>query len=175
MIIQSVHVKNFRSVLDEVLSCSKLTAIVGPNGAGKSSFLRAIELFYDASAKVEVGDFYNEDTGEEIVIGVTFADLSAVAKKRFDAYLQGDTLTVERVIRCDDGRVSSSYHGASLQHAGFRGIREGLAIKDRGKTAKVVTAFNSNVSFGRATAEFRGSRRTLIVVGLDTPGTAPVQ
>jgi len=84
MIIQSVHVKNFRSVLDEQISCSDLTAIVGPNGAGKSSFLRALELFYDASARVDVGDFYNEDTNEEIVIGVTFRDLCPAAKERFD-------------------------------------------------------------------------------------------
>ncbi len=136
MIIQSVHVKNFRSVLDEQLLCSELTAIVGPNGAGKSSFLRALELFYDGSAKVEVGDFYNEDTNEEIVIGVTFADLSAEAKERFSAYVQDDTLTVERAIRYVDGRVSSSYHGASLQHTEFGPLREGLAVKDRGKTAK---------------------------------------
>jgi predicted ATPase len=136
MIIQSVHVKNFRSVLDEQISCSDLTAIVGPNGAGKSSFLRALELFYDASARVAVGDFYNEDTNEEIVIGVTFRDLCPAAKERFDPYLQGDTLTVERVIRNEEGRVSSSYHGASLQHGGFLAAREGLTIKDRGQTAK---------------------------------------
>jgi len=136
MIIQAVHVRNFRSVLDEQVSCSDLTAIVGPNGAGKSSFLHALELFYDASARVELGDFYNEDTEEEIVIGVTFADLSAAARERFGPYVQGDTLTVERVIRYDEGRASSSYHGASLQHAGFSAAREGLTIKDRGKTAK---------------------------------------
>ena len=136
MIIKSVHVMNFRSILNEELSCSELTVMVGPNGTGKSTFLYALELFYDGSAKVEAGDFYNEDTSQEIVIGVTFGDLSTAAKERFTAYLQGDTLTVERVIRWIDGRAASSYHGASLQHEGFGAVRDGLLIKDRGRTAR---------------------------------------
>jgi len=32
MIIREVHVKNFRSILDELLPCNCLTALVGRNG-----------------------------------------------------------------------------------------------------------------------------------------------
>jgi putative ATP-dependent endonuclease of the OLD family len=136
MIIQSIHVKNFRSILDATLECNDLTVVVGQNGAGKSTFLRALEVFYSGSAKIEDGDFYNADTSEEIVIGVTFTDLSTAAKERFTQYLQGNTLTVEKVIRASEGRVTATYHGASLQHAPFDSVREAFEIKDRSATAK---------------------------------------
>lgn len=73
MIIKHVYVKNFRSILDESLPCDCLTALVGRNGAGKSSFLRALEMFYEPSAKVTAEDFYAEDTSQDIEIAVTFS------------------------------------------------------------------------------------------------------
>ena len=53
MIIESINIKNFRSILDEVLYCENLTVLVGTNGAGKSSFLHGLDLFYNASPKIE--------------------------------------------------------------------------------------------------------------------------
>lgn len=41
MIVKAIHVKNFRSILDEWIGCENLTVLVGRNSAGKSSFLRA--------------------------------------------------------------------------------------------------------------------------------------
>jgi ABC-type branched-subunit amino acid transport system ATPase component len=64
MIIREVHVKNFRSILGEPFPCDCLTVLVGRNGAGKLSFLRALEKFYDPSAKVIDEDFYAEDTSQ---------------------------------------------------------------------------------------------------------------
>lgn len=136
MLIESVRVQNFRSVLDETLPCEALTALVGPNGAGKSTFLRALELFYSPSVRVDSEDFYNSDTSAEIAIGVTFANLNKEATDFFESYLQGSKLTVERVFKWDGGKVTATYHGASLQNPEFQGIRDGLAVKDRGKTAK---------------------------------------
>ena len=136
MIIESVHAKNFRSVLDETLRCENLTALVGANGAGKSTFLRALEVFYRTAPKIDLEDFYNRDTANEIAIGVTFKDLSAEAKELFSSYLQGETLTVERVFSWQDGKVSAKYHGSSLQNPEFQPVRDGLLVKDRGVTAK---------------------------------------
>jgi predicted ATPase len=136
MLIESVRVQNFRSVLNEVLPCDALTALVGPNGAGKSTFLRALELFYSPSARVDAEDFYNSDTTAEIVTSVTFVDLSKEATEFFGDYLQGDKLTVERVFKWANGKYTSTYHGASLRNPEFQGIRTGLDIKDRGNTAK---------------------------------------
>lgn len=136
MLISSVRVQNFRSVLDETLYCDTLTALVGPNGAGKSTFLRALELFYSPSARVDAEDFYNSDTTAEIAVCVTFTNLSKEAAELFESYLQGGNLTVERVFKWNGGKPTSSYHGASLQNPLFQVIREGLEVKDRGKTAR---------------------------------------
>lgn len=136
MIIESVHAKNFRSVLDEALQCENLTALVGANGAGKSTFLRALEVFYGIAPKIDIEDFYNRETSNEIVIGVTFKNLSNEAKELFSSYVQGEKLTVERVFSWQDGNVTAKYHGSSLQNPEFQPVREGLAVKDRGATAK---------------------------------------
>lgn len=136
MIVESIRVTNFRSILNETLACDELTALVGPNGSGKSTFLRALELFYSTSAKVDAEDFYDSDTTAEIIVGITFATLSKEATDLFYSYLQGGKLTVERVIKWDNGKTSATYHGASLQNPEFQKIREGVAVKDRGKTAR---------------------------------------
>lgn len=136
MIIESVRVRNFRSILDETLPCEELTALVGPNGCGKSTFLRALELFYSTSPRIDPEDFYGKDTTAEIVTSLTYAGLSKEASDLFSTYLQNGKLTVERVFKWDNGRFSATHHGASLQNPQFQKIRDGLAIRDRGKTAR---------------------------------------
>ena len=136
MLIESIRVQNFRSILNETLSFDTLTALVGPNGAGKSNFLRALALFYSPSARIDTDDFYNSDMTAEIVVSITFAGLSKEAAELFGGYLQGDKLTVERVFKLDGSKPTATYHGASLQNPEFQGIRDGLAVKDRGKTAR---------------------------------------
>ncbi|MDZ7315487.1 MAG: ATP-dependent endonuclease [candidate division KSB1 bacterium] len=136
MILESIRIRNFRSILDETLDFESLTALVGSNGSGKSSFLRGLHLFYEPSPRIEIEDFYNRDTTTEIIITITFRDLSPEAKAQFSSYMQGDKLTVERVFVWDDGKVTWKYHGSTLQNPAFQEIRDALAIKDRGKTAK---------------------------------------
>ena len=136
MIIESVRVKGFRSILDETLHCDNLTALVGANGTGKSSLLKAIDLFYNPSPRIDIEDFYNGDTSSEVVVSITFTGLSQDAKNLFDVYLQGNKLTVERVFQWDGSKTAWKYHGATLQCQDFVPIREGLLVKDRGKTAR---------------------------------------
>lgn len=123
MIIGSVHVKNFRSILDGTLECDRLTALVGRNGAGKSSFLRAIELFYEPSAKVTEEDFYAEDTNADIEIAITFIDISKEAKDFFSYYIDNDTLTIVRVFSLSPGKKLGTYHGMRLQNPDFHEVR----------------------------------------------------
>jgi putative ATP-dependent endonuclease of OLD family len=123
MVIKSIHVKNFRSVLDESLFCDCLTALVGRNGAGKSSFLRALELFYDPGAKVTAEDFYAENTGPDIEIAVSFSELTPQETEFFSAYIDGDTLTVARVFSLTPGKKSGTYHGMRLQNPAFAAVR----------------------------------------------------
>lgn len=123
MIVKALHVKNFRSILDERIDCDTLTVLVGRNGTGKSSFLRAMEMFYDPKATVTVEDFYAEDTTKEIEIAVTFTDLGTEEKDLFAPYLNGNDLTVVRIFALS-GKKSGTYHGMRLQNVDFASIRD---------------------------------------------------
>ena len=135
MIIESIYIKNYRSVLEETLYFDNLTALVGANGSGKSSFLHALELFYGQSPKVESEDFYNEDITKDIIIAITFKELKE-EKEIFSRYIQDDRLKVERIFAWNNGKVIAKYHGFSLQNPRFKALREAFEIKDRGKKAK---------------------------------------
>lgn len=130
MIVKSLHVQNFRSLLDERLNCYDLTVLVGRNGAGKSSFLRALEIFYDPTASVSAEDYYAEDSSKEIQVSVTFTALSDEEKKLFSPYLDGEELTVARVFSISAGKRSGTYHGMRLQNPEFTSVREAGGKKD---------------------------------------------
>ena len=123
MIIKSIDVKNFRSIFDEILIFDNLTALVGANGSGKSSFLHVLELFQVKQPKITSDDFYNKNTYNEIVFSITFTDLSDDAKIQFSKYIQNEELTVERVFKFTDGKISSTYHGSNLQNPDFLKFR----------------------------------------------------
>ncbi|MEE9288850.1 MAG: AAA family ATPase [Bacteroidota bacterium] len=131
MIINSVDVKNFRSIHQARLDCDKLSAIVGPNGAGKSSFLHAIEAFYDIVAPVTEEDFFDRDMGSPIEIRVTYGDLREEEKREFRAYIRDDRLIVTKRISKEDGRIAQRYYSAALQIQEFAEIRAKAGKKDR--------------------------------------------
>ena len=136
MIIKTLQVKNFRSILDETIPLDLLTALVGRNGAGKSSFLRALELFYDPSIKVSEEDFYAEDVDQDIEIAVTFADLSSKEAEFFAAYIDNTELTVVRIFTLVTGRKSGAYHGMRLQNIDFS------VVRDVGGKREITAAYN---------------------------------
>ncbi len=133
MLIQKLYVKNFRSILDESLPCDSLTALVGRNGSGKSSFLSALELFYNPSARITVEDFYSEDTTLDIEIAVTFTGLNQEAKEFFSAYIDNDSLTVVRIFSDPQAGKSGTYHGMRLQNPDFVGVRNAGSAMDARK------------------------------------------
>ena len=139
MRIRSLHVKNFRSILDAKLSCSSLTALVGRNGSGKSAFLSALDLFYDPSAKIATEDFYSEDVHQEIEIAITYEDLNSHEQHLFSPYVDGTSLTVARVFSLNASRSSATYHGMRRQSQDFVRIRN-----TDGKRA-LVNAYNALV------------------------------
>ena len=122
LILKSIRVTNFRSIKDETLYCDDLTALVGANGSGKSSFLHAAELFQSKSPKIDAEDYYNRCTTEDIVVAVTFNDLSVPAKQLFTKYIQNDELTVERVFKWNEGKLIPTFHGSTLQNRDFVNI-----------------------------------------------------
>ncbi len=122
MIIKTLQVRNFRSILDERIDCDNLTVLVGRNGTGKSSFLRAMDIFYDPKATATAEDFYAEDTSMEIEIAVTFTDLGTEEKSLFAPYLNGNDLTVVRIFSTS-AKKSGTYHGMRLQNPDFEEVR----------------------------------------------------
>jgi len=134
MLIKEVHVKNYRSILEESLPCDSLTALVGRNGSGKSSFLSALDLFYDPSAGVTPEDFYAEDVTKDIEIVVTYSGLNAEAKELFSPYIENDSLMVVRVFSDPEAGKSGTYHGMRLQNPDFVEVRSaGRATEIRQK------------------------------------------
>lgn len=130
MIIKSVHVKNFRCILDASLNCDLLTAMVGSNGVGKSCFLRALDVFYAPSPRFAQEDFYNSDVNQDIEITVTFTKLETEAAEKFAPYLDGKELAVTRVLSLRDGRPSSKFYGSRLQNPEFILVREPASARE---------------------------------------------
>ena len=123
MIIRSVYVKNFRCIRSATFFCERLTVLVGANGTGKSSFLRALDLFYDANARYTEQDFYGRSTEQPIIVRVTFTDLTDDEEKLFDKYVVGGELSVEKEMTWPLGRGSQKYYGASMRNLDFQPIR----------------------------------------------------
>lgn len=132
----SVRVQNFRSLRDQDLRFDDLTALVGANGVGKSSFLKALEYFYVPAPTIETEDFYAKDTTQSIDISVTYSELTTEEREVFREYEEGGMLTVSRSFGSPSTRPTVRYHGMILRHSGFDEVRAGLAIKDRGATAR---------------------------------------
>jgi len=135
VIIESVHVENFRSIFNETLYCESLTALVGANGSGKSSFLHAIELFYNTSPRIEKEDFYGEDVSRDIIIAITFTNLDD-ENPIFRNYVDSGKLNVERVFTWSNGKILAKYYGFGLHNPEFKPIRALLGEKGQSKNAK---------------------------------------
>lgn len=123
MIIKSLRVRNFRCICDETLPCEQLTVLVGRNGSGKSAFLHALDAFYNANARYTEEDFYAQDTLQDIIITVTFSDLTEEEKILFQKYVEGQDLTVEKVMAWPAARGAQKYYGTSLQNPEFESFR----------------------------------------------------
>lgn len=122
MILKSVRVKNFRSIRDETLHCDDLTVLVGANGSGKSSFLHAVDLFQSRSPGITEDDYHGRQTEDDIEITATFRNLSGRAAESFGDYILDGELAVVRVLKWEDGRCGTAYHGIRLQNPDFAGI-----------------------------------------------------
>ena len=119
MIIKSLHVCWFRSIVDETLECTQLTALLGPNGCGKSSFLRALDLFYSPRPRFTADDFYAGDTSKSIEIEITFTALTLEEQERFRDYLGPEGLRVVRVFSLCDGKPTDKCYGYRAQNPDF--------------------------------------------------------
>ncbi|RLE45633.1 hypothetical protein DRJ25_05385 [Candidatus Woesearchaeota archaeon] len=142
MIIESIEVKNFRSIQDAYLECDNLTAIVGRNGAGKSSFLYAVDTFYDIAAPITEEDFFDRDMGSPIEIRITYGNLRDDEKEEFQPYIRDGRLIVTKRISSENGRIIQRYYAAALQIPQFAKIRAISGRRER------ISAWNQLVDSG---------------------------
>lgn len=74
MKINTIKIKNFRSIEDADIICSDLNLFVGQNNSGKTNLFEALEWFYTSKGNQEEIQFKRE-TGREILVEVTFTNV----------------------------------------------------------------------------------------------------
>lgn len=131
MKIQSVHIKNFRTLKDVTIPFDSVTTFIGPNGAGKSTVLRALDWFFNGKP----GSLTEKDcsfgvTTENIEVQVTFTDLTDKDREALGKYARGGVATFTAWKR-------RSPDGSEVLSANAKGFPEFNAIKAAGgATAK---------------------------------------
>ncbi len=123
MIIERLEVRNFRALSEVAVDLEGVNYLVGRNGAGKSTLLNALAVFFKQASATGPEEFTLGDTTSEIEISVTFRDLGPTASTEFARYMRGGILRVTKRIAWENGRLTDSYHGASLAFRGFRPVR----------------------------------------------------
>lgn len=124
MKIKSARVQNYRSLQSIEFPIDSLTVLLGQNGCGKSCFLSALRLFYQTDLRVTKEDFYNQDTTADITITVTFCDLTPSEKALFEPYLEGDELSVEKVISYVEPKIVQKYYGMRHVNTEFEACKK---------------------------------------------------
>ncbi|MDM0077644.1 AAA family ATPase [Variovorax sp. J2P1-59] len=94
MKIQSVQIKNFRTLKDVTIPFDSVTTFIGPNGAGKSTVLRALDWYFNGKP----GSLSDKDcsfgaTDDDIEVAVTFADLSERDRNELGKYAPPEVAT----------------------------------------------------------------------------------
>jgi len=92
MKIQSVRVRNFRTLKDVTIPFDAVTTFIGTNGAGKSTVLRALDWYFNGKA----GSLTEKDcsfgaTTENIEVQVTFTDLTDKDRDALGKYAPAGT------------------------------------------------------------------------------------
>jgi predicted ATP-dependent endonuclease of OLD family len=94
MKIQSVRIKNFRTLKDVTIPFDSVTTFIGPNGTGKSTVLRALDWYFNGKP----GSLTEKDcsfgaTDESIEVQITFADLTIKDREALGKYAPDDAST----------------------------------------------------------------------------------
>lgn len=87
MKIESVRIKNFRTLKDVSIPFDSVTTFIGPNGSGKSTVLRALDWYFNG----KVGLLTEKDcsfgaTSEPIEVQVTFTELTENDRSQLGKY-----------------------------------------------------------------------------------------
>jgi len=131
MILESLHVQNFRSILDATLTFNDLTVLVGANGSGKSAFLMAIRLLRDPTLAWCDSDFFNRDTSKPIEIEGTFASLTAAEDRFLGLYVDAGRLTVQRQFAWTGKTIEPKGYGMRLSAYELDAISQMTSVEEK--------------------------------------------
>lgn len=96
MKIQSVRIRNFRSLKDVTIAFDSVTTFIGPNGTGKSTVLRALDWYFNGKpGSLSETDCSFGATDEDIEVQATFHDLTEKDREALGKYApaEADTFT----------------------------------------------------------------------------------
>lgn len=131
MKIQTVRIRNFRTLKDVTIPFDAVTTFIGPNGAGKSTVLRALDWFFNSKpGSLTEMDCSFGATGEDIEVQITFADISEKDREALGKYApEGATTFTAWRRRTPDG--------TDVLSANAKGFPDFNAVKAAGNaTAK---------------------------------------
>jgi hypothetical protein len=95
MRITRMHIVNFRCLRELKLAFEDVTVLVGANGAGKSTVLHALAWFFDGGS-LTTEDVSGHQPGEQVSVGVTFADFDEDDREALGSYVLSDEATFWR-------------------------------------------------------------------------------
>ena len=130
MRIQSVYIKNYRSLHDVELELTDLTVLLGSNGTGKSSILYALNWFFNG------GDLERDDItagigDQTISVQVTFAKLDELDCESLAKYGTGETATFTRTWHPDSGGKLTGRARAYSDFESIRGIASASELRKK--------------------------------------------
>lgn len=145
MKIQSIRIKNFRTLKDVTIPFDSVTTFIGPNGAGKSTVLRALDWYFNG----KLGSLTEKDcsfgaTDEEIEVRVTFSDLTEKDRNELGKYAPTGVTTFTAWKRHgQDG--SESLSANSKSYAPFNTIRGKGSAADKKAAYSELRALDSSL------------------------------
>jgi predicted ATP-dependent endonuclease of OLD family len=141
MKIQTVCIKNFRTLKDVTIPFDSVTTFIGPNGTGKSTVLRALDWFFNGKP----GSLTEKDcsfgvTDENIEVQVTFADLTAKDREALGKYAPNGVLAFTAWKR----RLPDGVEVLSANAKGFPGFNEIKTAGSAGAKKDLYAALRSD-------------------------------
>lgn len=150
MRIQSIKIKNLRSLKEATVPLDFYTCLVGPNGAGKSTLLCALNIFFretdNASTDLvylTADDFHHKNTTQPVEITITFIDLNAEAQEDFKEYFRHGQLVISAIAQFDTntGKAEVKQYGQRLAMGAFSAFFK--AYGDGEKAGPLKELFNA--------------------------------
>lgn len=136
MKIQSVLIKNFRTLKNVTIPFDTVTTFIGPNGTGKSTVLRALDWFFNGKP----GSLSDKDCSfnaidEDIEVQVTFADLTDTDREALGKYAPDGAATFTAWKR-------RNLDGSENLSANSKCYEPFNAIRSKGSAADKKAAYN---------------------------------